>query len=265
MGGGWGRADALEQAASSLEGRGSPPEPEGHVPKTSPANGTPPAPQKTPSATAPQQKAGFRPGALSARYESNGDPGAISTGKGDPGSVSYEAYQIKKANVAAFVAHEGAKWPELQGKTPGSAGFGTAWKAVAAKDPKGFEAAQYAYIARTHYQPQLDLVRQATGVDVPDRSHALQDVVWSSAVQHGPASHIVSGAIHTAEAHGSQPTDSGFDAAVINAVYDERGRARPDGVLVHFHRSSSGEQRGIAARFRSERRRALAGLTSEGQ
>lgn len=270
-----------EQAAATLAQRGgAPPKPDEPAPKVdSPSGGrqplSPSAPSGTgaaqPVAAAPSPKArgahepSFKPGGLSSHYESHGGPGVVSTGEGDPGGISYGSYQIKKANISDFIAHEGAKWPELQGKQPGSPELKAAWQAIAARDPQGFEAAQYAYISRTHYQPQVRQIQKATGVDISTHSHALQDVVWSTAVQHGPGPKdaIVVDAIHKAEASGLKPTDPGFDAAVINAVYNERGRAHANGTLAHFPHSSLRDQRHIAARFASERQRALAELAAE--
>ncbi len=76
-----------------------------------------------------------RLGALSERYESGGrGPGTVSTGVGDPGGVSYGLYQLatRTGTAAAFVAAEGKRWAaDFAGRTPGSAAFTAAWKAVA--------------------------------------------------------------------------------------------------------------------------------------
>lgn len=220
-----------------------------------------------PSTPAPAANSGsndnFQPGGLSARYESNGNPGTVSSGAGDAGGVSYGAYQMTATNAANFVAHEGARWPELQGHTPGTPAFSAAWRAVAARDPQAFLAAQHDNIARTHYQPQVAAVQDATGVNIDAHSHALRDVAWSTADQHGAATGIVTGAIRQVEAQGVHPDDARFDAAVINAVYAERGRTGPNGELVHFSSSSASVQQGVAARFVSERSRALNELAAE--
>jgi len=56
---------------------------------------------------------GARLGALSAEFESGGrGPGTVSSGKGDPGGVSYGIYQLssKAGTVAGFLSGEGAPW-----------------------------------------------------------------------------------------------------------------------------------------------------------
>ncbi|NMC34711.1 MAG: hypothetical protein GYA36_19990 [Veillonellaceae bacterium] len=50
-------------------------------------------------------------GALSQKYESNGDPGRVSSGVGDPGGVSYGAYQMTSkggGTVARFLKSDAA-------------------------------------------------------------------------------------------------------------------------------------------------------------
>jgi hypothetical protein len=107
------------------------------------------------------------------------------------------------------------------------------------------------------------LVRKATGVDLSTHSRALQEAVWSAAVHIGPIPRLVTKVVQTVEGKGVKPSDPGFDAAFINALYDERGSVRPDGQLVHFHHSPLSTQATLAHRFRVERPVVLDLLASE--
>ena len=78
----------------------------------------------SPASTVP---AAHRLGALSERFES-GDrgPGAVSSGQGDPGGVSYGIWQLssRAGTAAAFAASEGAPL-ELSPAASGGSGGGT--------------------------------------------------------------------------------------------------------------------------------------------
>lgn len=218
-------------------------------------------------------------GSLSAQYETgNRGPGTVSTGRGDIGGVSYGSYQLSTAagRPQEFLAAEGAQWAaDFAGLRAGTPAFSQAWRDVAARDPAAFQQAQHDYIERTHYDPQAARVEQRTtvagvdggiataGVDLAQHSRALQDVAWSTAVQHGPRSNIVADAVREVRAAGIQDWDAGFDRAVIDAVYDERGRVDANGELAHFSRNSEAVQRGVAERFVDERADAVAALDAE--
>lgn len=204
-------------------------------------------------------------GSLSERYETGGrGPGTVSSGSGDPGGVSYGTYQLagNLGRPQQFLANEGRAWAaEFGGSRPGSAEFTATWKAIAAREPEKFEAAQHAYIQRTHYEVQMQHVRTATGLDLSTRSAALRDVVWSTSVQHGPETQAVVRAMARVEAQGIKPSDGqAYDRALINAVYDERGKRSGDGTLAYFTSASARVQASVAARFADERRDALAML-----
>ncbi len=204
--------------------------------------------------------AAARLGGLSARYESGGrGPGTVSTGQGDPGGVSYGTYQMatNRGTPQDFMARQGSAWPELAGRTPGTPAFGAAWQDAARRDPEGFGAAQHAYIKATHFDPQAALIRKQTGTDVSARSPALQDVVWSTAVQHGGGTQIVVRAIRKVAAEGGSLRS---DADLIRAIYAERGRKGPDGRLRQFPKASAKVQAAVAARYAREERDALAML-----
>ncbi len=110
--------------------------------------------------------------------------------------------------------------------------FGAKWRAIAASDPAAFQAGQKAYIIRSHFEVSAKLINARTGYDIHNASNALQQVTYSTSVQHGAngGASIVSNAIKQADAAnaargpGKQLNrgDPAYQAAVINGVYDLR-------------------------------------------
>lgn len=166
-----------------------------------------------------------RLGALSQRYECGGrGPGTVSSGRNDPGGVSYGLYQLASltGTCAAFVAAEGKRWAGRFGEAlPGSEGFTAAWRAIAAEEPEAFAAAQHAFIERTHYRPAVAAVLAETGLDLDARAQAVRDAVWSTAVQHGAAARLLASAVRTADAL-SPRGSARHDRALVEAIYAAR-------------------------------------------
>lgn len=207
----------------------------------------------------------YRLGQLSEQYETGGrGPGTVSSGQGDPGGVSYGTYQLatNRGRPQEFLANEGRAWAaEFAGTAPGSAAFSATWREIAAREPGAFGDAQHGFIQRTHHDVQVARVEASTGLDVSTRSHAVQDAVWSTAVQHGPASNVVTNAVRNVEARGISPDDGiAYDRALIDAIYAERGRRGADGNLVYFGSSPASTQASVANRFAAERADAQAML-----
>jgi hypothetical protein len=203
-------------------------------------------------------------GALSAKYETGGrGPGTVSTGAGDKGGVSYGSYQMasKMGVPARFVSQPGFPWlQDFKNLVAGTAQFTAVWKRIAAAQADAFQEAQHAYIKKTHYDLLVKKILSDDNLDVNSRSHALQDVVWSTAVQHGGATPIVHRACGKVTC---APTDPKYDEELIRAIYGERGRKKPDGNLAYFSGNSASVQKGVANRFKSELQDALAMLAKE--
>src|SRR5437868_5572367 len=89
-------------------------------------------------------------GKLSEKYESGGrGPGTVSTGKGDPGGVSYGTYQLasKIGRADEFVKKH---YPEeFKGLKGGGDEFTKKWKELVAKDPKALHTNEHAFIKET--------------------------------------------------------------------------------------------------------------------
>jgi peptidoglycan hydrolase-like protein with peptidoglycan-binding domain len=209
-------------------------------------------------------------GTLAQRYESGGDPGSISTGVGDAGGVSYGLYQLTTNGGAAgeFVSWLEEGYPEfhqaLSAHEPGSPEFSNAWSTLAATDPAGFAQAQQTY-AETHFyaQGQTNVEGALPTLDFDARSQAVRDVLFSVAVQHGPAGAVD---IFSQALEGLTPEQlaSLSDEELIRRVYDERMDI-PEGStqLEHFSASSSDVQQAVLERMGNERDDALKMLTSE--
>lgn len=203
-------------------------------------------------------------GTLSAKYETGGrGPGVVSSGAGDPGGVSYGSYQMatKMGVPQKFVKQPGFPWlADFQNLTAGTADFTACWKRIAANETDAFQKCQHEYIKKTHYDLLAAKILSDDGLDVNTRSRALQDVVWSTAVQHGGATSMVHKALANVTC---AKTDPAFDEQLIRAIYAERGRKKPDGNLVYFSKSSPNVQKGVANRFKNELTDALAMLAKE--
>jgi LysM repeat protein len=214
----------------------------------------------------PQPAAGSILGKLSEKFETSGrGPGTVSGGQGDPGGVSYGSYQMtSKPNggtVKRFVSQTDFPFRNnFTNLTPGSSQFTTVWKEIASSRRDEFQSSQHDFIKKTHFDPLVQKIINDDGLNVLTRSHTLQDVIWSTAVQHGPSSNIPHRALGTLSLG---PEDSDFDKSVIVAIYNERGRKRADGILAHFLNASPEVQNGVANRFRNELKDALRMLAEE--
>jgi LysM repeat protein len=204
------------------------------------------------------------PAASSAAAAAVGAIGVVSTGSGDFGGVSYGSYQMatKTGTVAQFVSAAEFPWrTSFQGLQAGSPAFTGKWKEIATAEPDRFQECQHAYIKKTHFDVLCAQTLSENGLDITKRSPALQDVVWSTAVQHGGKCAIIRKALSSVSVSSSDPD---FDKQLIIAIYAERGRVRPDGKLAYFSSSSPNVQKGVANRFKSEQTDALKMLADEG-
>lgn len=196
-------------------------------------------------------------GKLSAVFESGKD-GIAAIGYDRRGGTSYGKYQIasRVGTMKLFLNFLNEKEPDwserLRKAGPANTrsrwgGMPSEWKKIAAEDPERFELLQDQFILATNYQPALDGIKQSTSLDVAELSPAIQEVLWSTAVQHGPrgASTIFAKAARVAENKPSQE----FDKALIQEVY----RVRKN----NFSSSSSRVRRAVRSRLNAEMDMAL--------
>ncbi|MCA7937202.1 lytic transglycosylase domain-containing protein [Burkholderia cepacia] len=213
-------------------------------------------------------------GGLSTFYETSGrGPIAISGGSGDPGGVSYGSYQFTSqtrqrngttvigGRAKQFVTWSGFPWPgAFDGLTPGSSEFSDKWRELVKSDESKFHEAEHTFTRVTHYDIQIQTIADSQHVDMRYHSHALNDVIWSTCVQHGPATDVVTTAMSTL----GPPTETrDYDVKLIDAIYAERGRKDSHGNLVRFIHSSAAEQENVGKRFVSERVKAQRELANE--
>lgn len=200
-------------------------------------------------------------GKLSGVYESNGDPGCISSGAGDAGGVSYGTYQLatNTGSVDRFVrwlndSHHPAGMV-LSGKRAGSREFSAAWK-FCAENLADFGDIQHEYIRHLYYDPAVTALRDAYW-HLENHHEVMKDVVWSRAVQYGTG-YIVE-MFETAAKRLGYPNLSyvdapDFDAAMIRAIYLEVCKT-PE-----WTGGSPALRAGLYARFENECSDALARL-----
>ncbi len=173
-------------------------------------------------------------GTITAKYESNGNPGAISSGNGDAGGVSFGAYQFaSRAGVPLTFANwcvSSGKGTDIgnrlinaynaDGNTYGT-NFKAEWSAIAAENADGFLALQHDFVKVTYYDAIVTRVENnVSGFDIDTYGIALKNVFWSRAVQHG-----VSGAYNVISR--AFTALGGFDyqseETLIRAIYAESG------------------------------------------
>ena len=169
-------------------------------------------------------------GSLSAKYESNGKPGAI--GHDSSGGWSYGAYQLAslKGSVAKFLNFLALAEPGFAADLNATGGdsaarrgdprFRTVWKELATNHAKRFLELQHGFIKASHYDKFVDKVKSQIGLDIETRSLAIKNVAWSTAVQHGASNTVFKAALDGAQVADGRPGDE----AIINAVYAERSK-----------------------------------------
>ncbi|ERK32172.1 DUF4214 domain-containing protein [Clostridium intestinale] len=198
-------------------------------------------------------------GILSEVYESNGDPGAVSTGNGDPGGKSYGVWQLssKVGSLDSFISwlyNEKKDFYNVlitakiaDGNTNG-VNFDNAWKTLANDYYIEFYNLQHKYIKLTYYDQLLKKLMSIGDFDGLLQSFSIRNVLWSTAVQHG-----ATGAFNIISKFKNVKNIEDF----INAIYDERGRTDESGKLVYFPGVSDSVANGVKTRFINEKKDAL--------
>lgn len=203
-------------------------------------------------------------GALSARYESNGNPGSI--GHDSTGGWSYGTYQIATltGTFSDFMNFLRAQHPDLAkplddaggstGATSGTQQFQTAWKSEAQQNSLPFQQAQHDYIKTTHYDVQVTKLQANCGLDVNQRSRALQNAVWSMAVQMGNTTQTIFRNV----LKNVSSVATLDDAQLIPLLYAERSK-----VDIYFASSTAAVKASVSKRFQQEQKDALQMLQAE--
>lgn len=193
-------------------------------------------------------------GALSAKYES-GSRGSGAVGWDSTGGASYGKYQIasKTGTLDKFMQYmqgnnKGAydQLAPLMGSSGDKNGaFAKKWKEMAGNG--GLGTMEHDFIKKSHYDPASNNLMKV-GFDISKRSKALQDVLWSTSVQHG--SKGASGIFGKAG-----DLNKMSDPEIMEKVYAERGK--------HFGSSTDAVRASVLNRFQSEKVQALSQLAKE--
>jgi hypothetical protein len=191
-------------------------------------------------------------GSLSRKYESGGDPGRIARNAGDIGGASYGTYQLTTSSGSAKAFVQSLKntapdaYKKLVAHPVGSKAFDAAWKQVAATN-KNFGDLQHSYAKSIYYDNAAKSILKNTGLDVNKRSKAVQDAIWSTAVQHG------SGGVQKV-VKGAGITPAMSDTEILKRIYAERGA---NNGMKYFKSSSASIRQGVVNRFKNELQDAL--------
>lgn len=211
--------------------------------------------------TTTRQKSGVEStkglGKLSAQFESGKD-GIAAIGYDSTGGTSYGKYQIasKVGSMKSFLSFLDQEAPDiskrLRGAGPANTGsrrgaMPETWRKIAKEQPERFEQLQEAFIHQSHYKPALEAIEQRTGIDMSSMSAAMKEVIWSTAVQHGPAgaARIFAKADNLSGKH----EDAAYERKMISNVYSVRAG--------QFGSSTSQVRDAVRNRFRQEKQLAL--------
>lgn len=193
-------------------------------------------------------------GSLSAQYES-GKRGSSAIGFDSTGGTSYGKYQIasRTGTMNNFLEYAKTQNPEVYERLKGagasdtgstSGQFVNEWKKLVAEGKMG--NLEHDFIKASHYDKAMEKIKDPELRKMIEQNPALQDVMWSTAVQHGPADKKGGAAQIFNQAY--KPGMSSED--LIKGVYSSR--------RTKFGSSSSKVQASVQARFDDEQKKALA-------
>ena len=204
-------------------------------------------------------------GQLSARFESGGD-GVAAIGYDRNGGTSYGKYQIasRVGSMKNFLEFLDGEAPDISQRLrkAGPANTGSrrggmpdAWRSIAKEQPERFEALQEGFIRESHYKPAVEAIAERTGLEADKLSPAMREVIWSTAVQHGPAG--AARIFDRADDLSGKPTDPAYERKLISNVYKLRAG--------QFGSSTDEVQAAVHNRFRQEKTLALNMLDGGGR
>jgi type VI secretion system secreted protein VgrG len=209
---------------------------------------------------------GWEIGQTSEKYESGGKgAGTInpyqSSAGGDLGGASYGTYQLASflpATMTTGKARPSAKnSPVMQflntskfkdkfaGLEPATAAFDAKWAEIASSFKEAFKKEQHDYIQKKYYEVAIaNLQRQ--GLDMVKYGPAVQDLIWSGAVQFGPANTRA-----FTEALRDKSTLTDKDIVTLVSEW------KINNVDTLFKSSSDSIRAGVKSRFQSEKQALL--------
>lgn len=209
---------------------------------------------------------GWEIGQTSEKFESGGKgPGTINDynggAGGDLGGASYGTYQLasflppimtggkarpsaKNSPVLQFLNNSKFK-DKFAGLEPATAAFDAKWKEISSTFSADFKKEQHDYIENKYYKVAVaNLSRQ--GLDLSRYGPAVQDLIWSGAVQFGPAN--TKAFVDTLK---DKSTLTDKDIVTLVSEY------KINNVPVLFKSSSASIQAGVKSRYQSEKQALL--------
>jgi hypothetical protein len=194
-------------------------------------------------------------GSLAARYES-GTKGSEAVGWDSTGGTSYGKYQIatKTGTMDKFLSFLKTNNPEayerLMTAGPADAGkegkFAQEWKSLAKEGKLG--SSEKDFIKATHYDVGMKGLKNDQLKSMIEQSKALQEVMWSTSVQHGGGG--------ASKIFGKVFKEGMTEEQLIKSIYAERG--------TRFGSSTEAVQKSVQNRFADEQARALAMVGQKG-
>lgn len=187
-------------------------------------------------------------GSVSEQFESGGrGVGTVSTGQGDAGGVSYGKHQLATNNgsMMNFLNSPEGK-PFLQrfgGLAPGTSQFNSVYKDVASNNSAEFDKAQSDYITRTHYAPLAAKMQNEVGVDLTKRGAGVKELMYSTAVQYGAGTSVISNALQGKDVNAMSDDD------LIKTIQDYKAATTDR----YFKSSSAQTQQSVATRAQNEK------------
>lgn len=203
-------------------------------------------------------------GTLSAQFESGKD-GIAAIGYDGTGGTSYGKFQIasKVGTMKDFLLYLDGQAPDLASRLrkSGPANTGSRhgampdmWRQIASEDPERFEQLQEGFAKESHYLPALQSILQKTGLEESSLSNAMREVIWSTAIQHGPAG--ASRIFARADAISGNKNDPNYERKMISNVYQIRA--------TQFGSSTESVRAAVQNRFKKEKVLALNMLGGNG-
>lgn len=169
---------------------------------------------------------------LARKYESSGDPGAVSSGRGDIGGISYGLYQFaSNVGVVDTFVDWLRSYPDdalanygrvLAKHKVNSEGFINQWKELGRLDPGNFGRLQDEYIKKQYYDTAAQRLKKEN-FDIEKHTNALRSVLLSRSIQNGPGGCVKLFKIaceRLGHPNLSYIDDSYFDKDIISAIYD---------------------------------------------
>ncbi|MBR4742279.1 MAG: hypothetical protein IK079_05220, partial [Desulfovibrio sp.] len=119
--------------------------------------------------------------------------------------------------------------------------------AIASEQPERFTKLQESFAEESHYKPALTNIVNKTGLTEATLSPAMREVIWSTAIQHGPTG--ATKIFVRADSISGQATDPNYERNMICNVYKIRAG--------QFGSSTEAVRAAVQNRFKKEKVLAL--------